>query len=50
MPWVDHVWGYMRYPRHALPLLENLGMVRRLRREKFDVLHQFKTVQTAPVG
>lgn len=36
-PWVDRVWGYMRYPRHAT-LLENLDMVRRLRREKFDVL------------
>lgn len=37
VPWVNRVWGYMRYPRHAT-LLENLGMVRRLRREKFDVL------------
>jgi len=36
-PWVDRVWGYMRYPRHAT-LLENLDIVRRLRREKFDVL------------
>lgn len=36
-PWVDRVWGYMRYPRHAT-LGENLDMVRRLRREKFDVL------------
>jgi ADP-heptose:LPS heptosyltransferase len=36
-PWVDRVWGYMRYPRHAT-LRENLDMVRRLRREKFDVL------------
>ena len=36
-PWVDHVWGYMRYPRHAT-LRENFDMVRRLRNEKFDVL------------
>jgi heptosyltransferase-3 len=36
-PWVNHVWGYMRYPRHAT-VGENLDMVRRLRREKFDVL------------
>ena len=36
-PWVDRVWGYMRYPRHAT-LGENLDMVRRLRREKFDVV------------
>lgn len=36
-PWVDCVWGYMRYPRHAT-LRENFDMVRRLRREKFDVL------------
>lgn len=37
VPWVDHVWGYMRYPRHAT-LRENWDMVARLRREKFDVL------------
>jgi lipopolysaccharide heptosyltransferase III len=36
-PWVDRVWGYMRYPRHAT-LRENFDMVRRLRRERFDVL------------
>lgn len=36
-PWVDRTWGYMRYPRHAT-LMENVDMVRRLRREKFDVL------------
>src|SRR5580658_8257495 len=36
-PWVNRVWGYMRYPRHAT-LPENLDMVRRLRREKFDAL------------
>jgi heptosyltransferase-3 len=36
-PWVNRVWGYMRYPRHAT-VGENLDMVRRLRREKFDVL------------
>ncbi len=37
VPWVDRVWGYMRYPRHAT-LRENFQMVSRLRREKFDVL------------
>jgi heptosyltransferase-3 len=36
-PWVNRVWGYMRYPRHAT-LRENLDMVRRLRRERFDVV------------
>jgi ADP-heptose:LPS heptosyltransferase len=36
-PWVDRVWGYMRYPRHAT-LRENLEMVSRLRREKFDTV------------
>jgi ADP-heptose:LPS heptosyltransferase len=36
-PWVDRVWGYMRYPRHAT-LRENLAMVARLRREQFDVV------------
>src|SRR5208282_3387514 len=37
VPWVDRVWGYMRYPRHAT-LRENIQMVTRLRREKFDVV------------
>jgi len=37
VPWVDRVWGYMRYPRHAT-LRENFQMVARLRKEKFDVL------------
>lgn len=37
VPWVNRVWGYMRYPRHAT-LRENLQMVSRLRREKFDVV------------
>jgi ADP-heptose:LPS heptosyltransferase len=36
-PWVNRVWGYMRYPRRAT-LKENWQMVSRLRREKFDVL------------
>ena len=35
--WVNRVWGYMRYPRHA-SLKENWEMISRLRREKFDVL------------
>ena len=37
VPWVDRVWGYMRYPRHAT-LRENLQMVSCLRRGKFDAL------------
>jgi len=37
VPWVNRVWGYMRYPRHAT-LRENFKMVACLRREKFDVL------------
>jgi ADP-heptose:LPS heptosyltransferase len=37
VPWVNHVWGYMRYPRHAT-LRENFQMVARLRKEKFDVV------------
>ena len=37
VPWVNHVWGYMRYPRHAT-LRENFQMVSRLRKEKFDAL------------
>lgn len=37
VPWVDHIWGYMRYPRHAT-LRENWNMIRRLRRERFDVV------------
>lgn len=37
VPWVNRVWGYMRYPRHAT-LRENFQMVSRLRREKFDVV------------
>jgi len=37
VPWVDRVWGYMRFPRHAT-LRENAAMISRLRREKFDVV------------
>jgi heptosyltransferase-3 len=37
VPWVNRVWGYMRYPRHAT-LRENFQMVSRLRQEKFDVV------------
>jgi len=36
-PWVDRVWGYPRFPKHA-SLKENLDFVRRLRRERFDAL------------
>ena len=37
VPWVDQVWGYPRYPKHAT-LRENAVMIRGLRREKFDAL------------
>jgi lipopolysaccharide heptosyltransferase III len=37
VPWVDRVWGYMRFPRHAT-LRENFEMITKLRRKKFDVL------------
>lgn len=37
VPWVNHAWGYVRYPRHAT-LRENVQMVTRLRREQFDVV------------
>lgn len=37
MPWIDRVWGYPRFPKHA-SLKENLDFIARLRRERFDVL------------
>ena len=37
VPWVNKTWGYMRYPRHAT-LRENISMVARLRKAKFDVV------------
>jgi ADP-heptose:LPS heptosyltransferase len=37
LPWVQQVWGYPRFPRHAT-LRQNLSMVARLRRQRFDVL------------
>jgi len=37
LPWVDKVWGYPRYPKHAT-LGQNLAMIRGLRGEKFDAL------------
>ena len=37
VPWVNRAWGYRRYPTHAT-LRQNLAMVARLRRERFDVL------------
>ena len=36
-PWVDRIWGYPRFPKHA-SLRENLDFVRRMRRERFDAL------------
>lgn len=37
VPWVDRAWGYPRFPKHAT-LWQNLQMVARLRKERFDVL------------
>jgi len=37
VPWVNRVWGYPRFPKHAT-LAQNLRMVASLRKEKFDVL------------
>jgi len=37
LPWIDRAWGYPRFPKHAT-LRQNLQMVRRLRKERFDVL------------
>lgn len=37
VPWVNQVWGYQRFPKHAT-LRQNLQMISRLRREKFDAL------------
>ncbi len=42
VPWAERVWGYPRFPRHAT-LRENLDFVRRLRRERFDVLINLNT-------
>jgi ADP-heptose:LPS heptosyltransferase len=36
LPWVNRAWGYPRFPKHAT-LRQNLRMVARLRRERFDV-------------
>ena len=37
MPWIDRIWGYPRFPKHA-SLTENLNFVARMRHERFDVL------------
>jgi ADP-heptose:LPS heptosyltransferase len=37
LPWVNRAWGYPRFPKHAT-LRQNLQMVARLRKERFDVL------------
>jgi ADP-heptose:LPS heptosyltransferase len=37
LPWVHQVWGYPRFPKHAT-LRQNLSMVARLRRHRFEVL------------
>jgi ADP-heptose:LPS heptosyltransferase len=37
VPWVDRTWGYPRFPKHAT-LRQNLQMVARLRKERFDVV------------
>src|SRR5947209_2505211 len=36
-PWVDSIWGYPRFPKHA-SLRKNIQTVRRLRKERFDVV------------
>jgi len=36
-PWLDRVWSYSRFPKHA-SLKENLDFVGRMRRERFDAL------------
>jgi len=37
VPWVDRTWGYQRFPKRAT-LRQNLQMVTRLRRERFDAV------------
>src|SRR6266436_4592315 len=37
VPWVDCAWGYPRFPKHAT-LAENIRTVRRLRKERFEVV------------
>ncbi|HZL44247.1 MAG TPA: glycosyltransferase [Verrucomicrobiae bacterium] len=37
VPWVDRVWGYPRFPRHAT-LRQNIRFITGLRSEQFDVL------------
>ena len=37
VPWVDGVWGYSRFPKHA-SLAENLRTVHRLRKKNFEVV------------
>ncbi len=37
VPWVDRVWGYSRFPKHA-SFRENIAFIARLRREHFDAL------------
>ncbi len=37
VPWVEQVWGYPRFPKHA-SFAENIRTVRRLRQERFEVV------------
>jgi len=37
VPWVNQVWGYSRFPKHA-SIKENLSFIARMRRGRFDVL------------
>jgi ADP-heptose:LPS heptosyltransferase len=37
LPWVNRAWGYPRFPKHAT-LRQNVQMVARLRKERFDVV------------
>ncbi len=48
-PWINRVWGYMRFPRHAT-LRENIGMVGQLRREKFDLVIDLQKAPSVRAG
>ena len=37
LPWLNRTWGYPRFPKHAT-LRQNIEIVARLRKERFDVL------------
>ncbi len=47
-PWVNHVWGYQRYPKHAT-LRQNFQMVSRLRASGWTPC-TISTARTVRVG